>query len=79
MVTFSPYSSMEGDILHLQAERTTEAGDRRELTLIAVLPSLAGGEGGGICFVMEIGKVSLVLAAVAGAAQMRAPIPAIGL
>ncbi len=63
---FSPYSSMEGDILHLQAERTAEAGKRRELTLIGVLSSLAGGEGGGICFVMEIG-VSLVLAALVGA------------
>ncbi len=47
MVTFSPYSSMEGDILHLQAERTAEAGERRELSLIVVLTSLAGGEGGG--------------------------------
>ncbi len=47
MVTFSPYSSMEGDILHLPAERTAEAGERRELTLIGVLSSLAGGERGG--------------------------------
>jgi hypothetical protein len=69
---------MEGDILHLQAEKTAEARDRRELTLIGVLPSLAGGEGGGICFVMEIG-VSLVLAALVGAAQLRAQIPAVGM
>ncbi len=76
MVTFSPYSSMEGDILHLQAERTAEAGERRELTLIGVLSSLAGekGEEGVICFVMEDWK-----AALAGAAQLPGQIPAVGL
>ncbi len=76
MVTFSPYSSMEGDILHLQPDRTAEAEDRRELTLIDVLSSLAGGKGeeGVICFVMEDWK-----AALAGAAQLPGPIPVVGI